>query len=327
VAKIKDERERLTKELAKFEWIKPIPSHSNFILNKIEGRSAPELALRLRQLGVLIRYYPFDTIKDYIRISIGRPQDSDKLLWALRLIGNSKLEKSLNGFAQGILFDMDGVLADVSQSYRQAIMDTCKSFGVTVTMTDIDYKKAQSGFNNDWVLTHSLLQDNGVQVTYDECKDKFEEIYQGTASNPGLWQRERLIPRRSLLKFLRSKFPMAVVTGRPRHDALQFLKQHDISEFFDHLVCDEDTEKHKPDPEPVIKALQLLNVQKAILIGDTPDDIRAAVGVPERFGKVIGLGILAPNKAADAKMKESLHSAGAACVLQDLQELRLMFDQ
>jgi len=97
--------------------------------------------------------------------------------------------------------------------------------------------------------------------------------------------------------------------------------------FFDHLVCDEDTEKHKPDPEPVIKALQLLNVQKAILIGDTPDDIRAAVGVPERFGKVIGLGILAPNKAADAKMKESLHSAGAACVLQDLQELRLMFDQ
>eukprot|EP01121_Diplochlamys_sp_Union-15-3_P008038 TRINITY_DN2101_c0_g1_i3.p1 TRINITY_DN2101_c0_g1~~TRINITY_DN2101_c0_g1_i3.p1 ORF type:complete len:647 (+),score=120.59 TRINITY_DN2101_c0_g1_i3:1248-3188(+) len=328
VKQIRLERERLMKELQKFNFIKPLPSHANFILMKIvDGKSAHQLASDLRSLGVLLRYYSSSELKDYIRVSVARPQDTDKFLWALNMVSSSKLLSSLNGFKpEGVLLDMDGVLVNVSLSYRQAIIDTCKSFGVTVTMQDIDNKKAQSGFNNDWVLSQSLLKDKGVEVLFEKCKDKFEELYQGTETVLGLWHKETLIPNRSLLKFLKSKGPVAIVTGRPKLDASQFIRQHKIAEFFDYVICDEDTVNHKPDPEPVIKALELLQINKAIMVGDTPDDIRAAIRVPAEKGKVIGIGILAPNKAGDEEMRKSLLSAGASCVISDLQELRLLFN-
>ncbi len=44
------------------------------------------------------------------------------------------------------------------------------------------------------------------------------------------------------------------------------------------MIANEDTDKHKPDPEPLEKALQLLNgtKQEAIMIGDSDKDIGAA---------------------------------------------------
>lgn len=56
-----------------------------------------------------------------------------------------------------VLLDMDGVLVEVADSYRAAIVGTAKEFGVTVTMKDIDAAKARGGANNDWVLSRRLI--------------------------------------------------------------------------------------------------------------------------------------------------------------------------
>ncbi len=42
----------------------------------------------------------------------------------------------------------------------------------------------------------------------------------------------------------------------------------------------------KPSPEPVLLALKKLNVTRALMVGDTPDDIRAATGAG-----VVGIGV------------------------------------
>ncbi|CAN0442726.1 unnamed protein product, partial [Ectocarpus sp. 8 AP-2014] len=57
-----------------------------------------------------------------------------------------------------LLFDMDGVLAEVSCSYRQAIVDTAAAFGVAVTLDEITAAKIKGDANNDWKLTLSLIQ-------------------------------------------------------------------------------------------------------------------------------------------------------------------------
>jgi len=76
----------------------------------------------------------------------------------------------------------------------------------------------------------------------------------------------------------------------------------------------------KPNPAPVRLAKEALQVTgTCIMIGDTPDDIKAAKGA-----NVIGLGILAPQEIGSASMKQALIDAGADYVLQDLQELRLL---
>lgn len=81
---LKSERARLFSELQKITYLKPYPTRSNFILCQVIGRDAAELKAQLaQQHGVFIRYFNKAGLRDHIRISVGRPQDSDALLKAL----------------------------------------------------------------------------------------------------------------------------------------------------------------------------------------------------------------------------------------------------
>ncbi len=86
VERLRQERERLFTLLAGMPYLRPFPSQANFILCQVLGRSAKDLKDRLAQAGVLVRYYSTPLLKDYIRVSVGRPQDSDALLEALQKI-------------------------------------------------------------------------------------------------------------------------------------------------------------------------------------------------------------------------------------------------
>ncbi|CAM9737903.1 unnamed protein product [Discosporangium mesarthrocarpum] len=98
-----------------------------------------------------------------------------------------------------LLFDMDGVLAEVSRSYRQAIVDTADHWNVPVSAADIQAAKVKGNSNNDWKLTHSLIKaehlKNGVKETPDlqMVTDRFEELYQGKGGGAGLKDLEELI--------------------------------------------------------------------------------------------------------------------------------------
>ena len=58
---------------------------------------------------------------------------------------------------KAVLFDMDGVLANVGNSYRAAIIGTCNHFGAKVSGEDIAAMKKRGNANNDWVLSQSSL--------------------------------------------------------------------------------------------------------------------------------------------------------------------------
>jgi histidinol-phosphate aminotransferase len=82
---LKGERERLFAALQNISYLKAYPTHSNFILCKVIGRDAAELKTQLAQdHGVFIRYFNKPGLRDHIRISVGRPQDTDVLLKALK---------------------------------------------------------------------------------------------------------------------------------------------------------------------------------------------------------------------------------------------------
>ncbi len=80
------ERRRMVDELARFAWLKPHPSDANFVLFRVEGRDAAEVAGGLRRRGVLVRYYDRPGLDQCIRISAGRPADTDRLVAALQEI-------------------------------------------------------------------------------------------------------------------------------------------------------------------------------------------------------------------------------------------------
>ena len=83
VARIKAERERLFYVLERVPFLRPFPSEANFILCQVRGRSAKELKDSLSRKGILLRYYDNAYLRDYVRASVGRPQDTDALAGAL----------------------------------------------------------------------------------------------------------------------------------------------------------------------------------------------------------------------------------------------------
>lgn len=84
IARIIEQREYLYKELKKIPWLKPYPSKANFILCKVEGMNAGIIKKDLRKQGILIRYFDNQDMNDHIRISVGTPEQMQKLLAALK---------------------------------------------------------------------------------------------------------------------------------------------------------------------------------------------------------------------------------------------------
>ena len=77
------ERERLYRALADVPFLHPYPSRANFVLCRVEGRSAAELKAALARDGILVRHYAKPGLETCIRISAGRPAQTDVLLAAL----------------------------------------------------------------------------------------------------------------------------------------------------------------------------------------------------------------------------------------------------
>jgi histidinol-phosphate aminotransferase len=83
VARIVTERERLFGKLKELAWIKPYPSKGNFILCSLPKGKAKEIWQQLRRKGIFVRYFDTSGLKDCLRISVGKPEDTDALVKAL----------------------------------------------------------------------------------------------------------------------------------------------------------------------------------------------------------------------------------------------------
>lgn len=317
VAYVRAGRERLA-TLVRETGGAPEPSWTNFVLAHYpatstrtdaaapappDGTLVPDDAgaqwiLRgLAAQGVRVRH--FQHLPGYVRITVPRDDDEfDRLERAMRCLVRP----------EAVLFDMDGVLADVRRSYREAIVAACASFGARVGSTEIEAAKARGDANDDWALTRTLLADAGVSAPLSTVRRRFEEAYQGTDSAPGLRRHETLVPDRAQLAVWGRSFKLGVVTGRPRQDAERFLDEHGIRGFFDAVVCREDAPL-KPDPAPVQAAMAQLGARAAWMLGDTPDDVNAA-----RRAGAVPIGVLAPGSGGG--MQRALDKAGAARVVR-----------
>jgi histidinol-phosphate aminotransferase len=86
VARLKAERARLLAGLAEVPYLRPYPSQANFVLCDVVGREGKSLKQALEQQGILVRHYRKPRLENCIRISVGRPEQTDRLLAALRAL-------------------------------------------------------------------------------------------------------------------------------------------------------------------------------------------------------------------------------------------------
>lgn len=279
-------------------------SDANFVFARFQD--ALWVRDALAGVGIGVRAFPGKPgLSDALRISLpGDEAAFARLTEALRAALRPEV----------MLFDMDGVLADASGSYRRAIVETARSFGVDATAEQIAAIKRAGDANNDWIVTARVLAAAGVNPPFEDVKARFEALYQGEGTTPGLCETERLLCEVAWLEALAKRMPLGIVTGRPRKDASAFLERFGIAHLFSARVCMEDAPL-KPNPAPVHLCLEQLGARRAWMFGDTPDDIRAS-----RAAGVIPVGLVAPGDDPQ-RTCESLLSSGAARVFAALSEI------
>jgi HAD superfamily phosphatase len=215
-----------------------------------------------------------------------------------------------------IVFDMDGVLAEVTESYREAIVQTVEHFtGKRIERDLIQDYKNQGGWNNDWALSQKIAADLGVEVPYDVVVDYFNQIFIGE-NGSGLIQREQWFPKPGLLERLRERFGLAIFTGRLQYEAEITLRRFAPACAFDPLLCAEHVTNAKPAPEGLLAIQRMKPGRKLWYVGDTVDDARSA-----RAAGVPFIGIAARSHSRRDEILRLFREEQAVAVLENVNEI------
>ncbi|ESA36302.1 imidazoleglycerol-phosphate dehydratase [Leptolyngbya sp. Heron Island J] len=242
------------------------------------------------------------------------------------------------------IFDIDGVVRDVSGSYRRAIADTVEYFTqghYRPTPTDIDRLKSEGIWNNDWKASQELIQRHGqttataYSIDYEVIVAYFQERYRGRGDDPSQWtgyitQEPVLMSAQYLENLAEGGVPSAFFSGATRGSANYILQQR-IGLVEPILVAMADAPS-KPDPTGLYMAIAQLEATEpfglpVLYAGDTVADmatVRAAKAeFPERLW--FGVGVLPPHVQTDSDYQnrycQTLKDAGASLVVPHIEQL------
>jgi HAD superfamily hydrolase (TIGR01548 family) len=215
-----------------------------------------------------------------------------------------------------VVFDMDGVLAEVTESYREAIVQTVKHFTGKQIERDLiqDYKN-QGGWNNDWLLSQKIAGDLGVPLEYQTVVDQFNVFFLGQ-NGDGLIQRESWFPQEGLLERLSQHHGISLFTGRLRYEADITLRRFAPALAFDPMICADDVQIGKPDPEGLHLIKRQTNARKLWYVGDTVDDARCA-----RAANVPFIGIVAATHSTRDEVLRLFEQEKAIAVLENVNQI------
>lgn len=215
-----------------------------------------------------------------------------------------------------IIFDVDGVLVDVRGSFQRTLIETLRYFtGKRVTSAEVHAWKNRGGFNDDWKLSHAWIRSLGFENSYDEVKQKFQEIYWGDGRSGNVKHERWLLPKPTL-KRLAKNSELAIFTGRVRQELDYTLDRNAVRSFFKTIVTVENVQHGKPDPDGLHIILDRRDPASAIYLGDNIDDARAS-----QAARVPFIGVLPYRSEARRHRAASLHELGARTILGNVRQL------
>jgi HAD superfamily phosphatase len=220
-----------------------------------------------------------------------------------------------------IVFDMDGVLVDVTESYRATIQATVNHFtGYEPSREEIQDWKNRGGWNDDWQLSTRMIHDRGRTNSYEEVVDHFQKLFHGDGTN-GMILREEWLAKDGLFDNLAERHHLAVFTGRLRWEANVTLDRF-LPGRFDPVIGADDVARTKPDPEGLHKICSSIEHGKCWYVGDTVDDARASSAARVPF-----IGIAAKGNPRYDELVRLLRGEGAVAVLDDINSLEAAIAQ
>lgn len=245
------------------------------------------------------------------------------------------------------VFDIDGVIRDVGQSYRRALADTVEAFTdgqFRPTMADIDALKAEGAWNNDWLASQEFVyrfwEANGrsrveFALNYDELVLFFQKRYRGpNPEDPTSWtgyicDEPLLVESSYFAQLTQANIAWGFFSGATPPSAKFVLTQR--VGLVDPVLVAMNDAPEKPDPTGLQMVVDRLapsaDPRPVFYAGDTAADMQTVLKArkiaPDRLW--IAVGILPPHALADAATRDrytaTLEAKGADFVLSSVTEL------
>jgi HAD superfamily hydrolase (TIGR01509 family) len=181
---------------------------------------------------------------------------------------------------RAIIFDCDGVIANTEPLHMAAFQKVLGEEGVVL-------------LNSDYYTHYLALDDRACFLTTFSnhgktlTQEKLDELVKRKAIyfEPVLKRHLELFP--GVAEFIRlaaQTLPLAIASGALRHEVELIVKHGGVRDCFQVIVTAEDFTNSKPHPEPFLKALTLLNAERAekiqphecLVIEDSIHGIQAA---------------------------------------------------
>jgi HAD superfamily phosphatase len=244
-----------------------------------------------------------------------------------------------------VVFDIDGVLRDVSNSYRRALADTVEQFtqgGYRPSPEDIDGLKGEGLWNNDWEGSQELVlryferqgwSRHEVPLVYEDLVTFFQSRYRGPdQTNPDGWtgyitQEPLLVELSYFEQLTEGQICWGFFSGATRGSACYVLERR-LRLCNPILVAMEDA-PGKPDPTGLFTVVDMLTQKyqlptelPVVYVGDTVADMQTVTQAQTRqpTRAWVGIGVLPPHVVSQGKTYsqaygETLRQAGAKDIL------------
>ena len=215
-----------------------------------------------------------------------------------------------------LIFDVDGVLVDVRETYWRSGLQTMHHLtGKKPTWAEFYEWKQKPGNNDDWCMVSRWATALGVPTSYEEARAAFQPFYWGRDSQPGNVLKEKLVVTPRLIEKWATRRELNLFTGRTRQEFTYTFERWAAAKCFRTVVTMDDAEK-KPDPEGLRIILAGRDPKSALYLGDNIDDALAAKAAGVPF-----MGIL-PKAAFDYRQRaKEFGKLGALALLERARDL------
>lgn len=171
---------------------------------------------------------------------------------------------------KAVIFDIDGVLLDSFEANFKFIGDIIHKFGYP--------KPSKESYRE---LFHHTTK-HVIKILTNRNEEGVNEISEFAKRREIPYPHDLLVERENLietLEILSKSYILGVVTSRQKVNLFENPILKKFMNYFKIVVGFEDTEKHKPDPEPLLLAVQKLDLkpEECVYVGDVEHhDIKAA---------------------------------------------------
>ena len=154
---------------------------------------------------------------------------------------------------KGLIFDLDGTLADTMPYHFKGWRHACQKFGCDI---DTAFLRKHTG-TPGWIIADEIIKKCNLDgnVTRDQImNEKLIEFYKDQHLV------KPILPVVEIVKKYFGILPMAVGTGGHREAVERTLDITDLRKYFDIIITANDVENFKPHPETFIKCAAIMNI-------------------------------------------------------------------